>query len=662
MESGFYYFITGGKLMKKWTALLLVMVLVLSIFPSCRATKDVGGSKADSSQSSGEESALSSESFTTGDGTSTTTSASAGTATSEGSSVNSLSSTAAGNDWSKNWTGSSFTVQDLGKVNLDAYPVDTDYDWGQCILKIGNTYKMWWTRGAPYDSIWYAESRDLKNWTNLKMILRVKKDTKWMKMHIADPAVVYVNGKYYFYLETNATIDGTNASDSNIVLATSTDGVNLTLYPNNDDPQSVMSPPADTMNKGKYGVGQPSVIYKDGKFWMYYLDAATGSDCTRLATSKDGIHFTSNNSNPKVFDRGGVGVTYNSLIKKFLMTYTLTPYDFDKSKPRNNLVYNMESSDGLSWTYKTKNEAWKNPFVVSNSSVKTRCFSGFVTNAQGIVDTPTMYEVYSDGKLAAANEWWMANFSTFDGHIVAVNPKEYGKRTIDLPNGKTLNSTNLKAYADTNTVWNKLSASAKKGTPVIDGNMDAAYNSAQELSISRQVSNYASLPTKTHAKARVLWDSSNLYIYAHVYDSKVSYSYKISKLPDMYHRDSIAFFVDVPHNYTGTGVSYTALQYAFELCANGDMVVLDPSQNLDITSEFKIKKYVKRVSDGYIVEASVSWLDLVKSQIKQGKTIGLDISINDDLGRGDRDSQVVWSDYTGNAFQYIDHLGNLTLN
>jgi beta-xylosidase len=125
---------------------------------------------------------------------------------------------------------------------------------------------------------------------NEQRVLNVTKNTEWIKMHVARPTVVKANGKYFMYFETPATLDNGREYDNNVLLATSTDGINFNYYPNNENPQPIIKQPASSMKKGVYGVGQPSAFYKDGTFYLYYTDAVSG-DGFKVATSKDGINF-----------------------------------------------------------------------------------------------------------------------------------------------------------------------------------------------------------------------------------------------------------------------------------------------------------------------------------------------------------------------------------
>ena len=650
----------------KWVSAVLSLTLLMTAAAGC-SKKPAEGSSSASISSDGSSAGSNLESSMTGSEllTSSGTGSSASTVSAGTTSTGTTSK--APNDWNKDWAGSKPVVQDLGDIILEDFPVDYSYDWGHCVLKIGDTYKLWFTRQSPWDGVWYAESKDLKHWSNLQCIAKISsiEDYKtYVKQHIADPAVVYVNGTYHFWFETNMTVNekfeayGGNA----IIYATSKDGIHLDWYQNSEKegPLPVMKPTGANVTNGSYGTGMPSVIYKDGKFMMYYYDGSV--DSMRLAISTDPKKFKVNEENPIVMNRAGIGFAYNSLTGKFMATLQSNPQLADPKAKDVDVIYYVESDDGINWPYKTMPEVAKNGTAISPMDTeKVVSFSEFVRNQYGMIDTPTFYVTWSSGKRADAGQNWMQYGQTFDGHIAAVNPTKYAKRTIDLPNGKSLSTTNLKAYADSTVKWNTRSSTAKKGTPTIDGKKDAIWDQTAVLSVDRPAPVSGMYPTKTTGKVRLLWDENNLYIYAEITDAKISYSYPIKKLADMYHRDSLAVFVDVPRDRSKPANGYTAKQYCYSVCANGDDVVMNPTINQDISREFTKKSVVTKTKTGYTIEASVSWHDLVKSEVKAGKMIGLDIGINDDLGNGDREACVSWSDYEGNAFRDYTKLGNVTL-
>ncbi|MHB0998850.1 MAG: glycoside hydrolase family protein [Armatimonadota bacterium] len=220
---------------------------------------------------------------------------------------------------------------DIGQVNVKVFKVQSEepvttssYDWGACVMKDGDLYRMWWTRpnppidktmtfegtddkGDPFkydytlvgDRIFYAESSDGYRW-NLNgtgteisidsykpdsphpIMVLAPSETRWERKHIADPTVVKVNGTFYLYYETSgefAPREGTTPIEYNcsVYLATSTDGRNWTKWPNNRNPQPVVRVPAENLKpeNRRYGFGQPSVCYKDGRFILHYVDSCT---------------------------------------------------------------------------------------------------------------------------------------------------------------------------------------------------------------------------------------------------------------------------------------------------------------------------------------------------------------------------------------------------
>ena len=140
---------------------------------------------------------------------------------------------------------------DVGQTEVKVYRVQVEekpdttggYDWGPCVMKDGDIYRMWWTRPCastdktlPFettdekrqpvkfqysvrgDRIFYAESRDGYIWhligngkevsvsdygTNSPTPIMVLEpsETNAERRHVACPSVLKVNGVFYMYYE-----------------------------------------------------------------------------------------------------------------------------------------------------------------------------------------------------------------------------------------------------------------------------------------------------------------------------------------------------------------------------------------------------------------------------------------------------------------------------
>lgn len=563
----------------------------------------------------------------------------------------------------ESWAGDSYKLQDLGTMNFDAIPDDYAYDWGFTTIFKDGIYKIWWVRPSLYDSIWYAESTDMKNFTNVQRVITlspnsttlIKYDT--IKGMVGKPNVLFVENKYYMYFEAPATED-TNISatikewDNQVFLATSDDGVKWDFYMDeNNQPKPVIAMPKDKMNNPNkyYGVGQPSVFYKDGQFYVSYCYVIENFAEIRIATSSDGKNFGDTSTHTKIAPANGAGVKYNALTKKYIMI-------------NKELTQIIESADPLDWSNaKTFNINISDSIVGTN---RVYHFPEIVANEHGQVQTESYYVTFLDGEKSTTADW-RENHTTWDGHVMAFNPCEYTNRPVQLPNGKKATETNLKEYRDNKVKLGIPEANAiyMGGKAVkIDGVKDEAYSKATKIEVNRAVYNWGSNLTPTKADAYFGWDEDYIYAYIEVSDAVVSYSNNIANIVSMYKRDSVDIFVDVPNDHTLKNEVYGLDQYVIATGANNQDFMIKGSQDYDLTSEFNdVTKRVKRIEGGYCIELKVEWYQYVKEMIAENVTIGLDIQINDDMGMGDREALVVWSDHTGNAFRYVDKFGELTL-
>ena len=219
------------------------------------------------------------------------------------------------------------------------------FDFAPAVMKEGNTYKMWWCGLSPKNStdvfsIYYAESNDSVQWSSRQVVLRPTKDS-FDALYVCQPSVVKVNSTYYMYY-TGVSLNITNVSinaQGSIFLATSNDGINWSKYSSNSNPQPVIIPPEGTFNF----VNQPSILYYNNKFYLYFTNSTSGNGTdTSLATSDDGIHFNvQNDANPVFTSPVGSDRDVKFLNSAgFFMVYG----SIDTNK-----IFWTNSSDGTKW-------------------------------------------------------------------------------------------------------------------------------------------------------------------------------------------------------------------------------------------------------------------------------------------------------------------------
>lgn len=201
------------------------------------------------------------------------------------------------------------------------------YDWGPVVMFDEGLYKLWWVRWGgtnetrfPYvgalpdgathafsypdrgDRIYYAESRDGKTWqlsgpdyvgapetfgpdAEGPLMVMGPAEAEGERMHVGTPSVIKVDGVYYMYYEAagefaldydaagQPTVGG--EYHNQIFLATSSDGKVWHKHPCNEAPQPIVTTPDANKEPGRrrYGNGQPSVYFRDGRFVMHYVDS-----------------------------------------------------------------------------------------------------------------------------------------------------------------------------------------------------------------------------------------------------------------------------------------------------------------------------------------------------------------------------------------------------
>lgn len=527
------------------------------------------------------------------------------------------------------WAGESMAVTDLGDFLIDSYPYDDRYDWGQSVLydEEEGVYKMWWCRHSKYDSIWYAESEDLKHWTNAQKLLAVEENTTWIKMHVGKPTVLKIDGQYIMYFEAPATLDGWKEFDNNVFMATSKDGIRWSIWQGDiGEPYPVIrmtdaqmqaswnqSQMSGGSGYGHYGIGQPSAVYKDGVYYLYCTYSLEAGDRMYVFKSTDGIHF---DAGQEVFVRAGSGVKYNTLTNKFMMSYEYTQGRLSK-------VYYMESDDGVKFTYSNYSEAANNQNVLSTGGGFVRGYPDFVGNGYGHVNSHTVYVSYMEGKMADTGNDWRQYAYTWDIHFAAFNLAQYANRTMVLPNGRILNTETMANYREKHEPYEDrlVGISRAETAPTLDGELDALYQSSTVLNVDRVSCSECAVPGDISAKAYVAYDDTGLYVFVEVTDSTADESDIVYLL-----FDEKRFATDAAEI---VNVTATRREIAF---TDGNSAVLENCQGR-----------VKVTEKGYNVEVKLPWR--YKTAIEKYDSFGFDCFVYNMRESAEYKSIITWSDY-----------------
>ncbi|MFJ2033326.1 endo-1,4-beta-xylanase [Streptosporangium sp. NPDC087985] len=187
------------------------------------------------------------------------------------------------------------------------------------------------------------------------------------------------------------------------------------------------------------------------------------------------------------------------------------------------------------------------------------------------------------------------------------------------------------------------SAVAAKGTPVIDGIVDAVWAKAPEIRTGTWIQGSAGAT----ARVRALWDAGRLHVLAQVSDPRLS-----EESPNAWEQDSVEIFVD-PDNGKTKGYDDDDGQYRISFTGR---------QSIGGTFDaFAIKDNLKsaarKVPGGYVVEATIK---LPTVTLAKGVLLGFDIQVNDATGAS-RTAAVTWNDPTGQSYLSTARWGVLQL-
>jgi predicted GH43/DUF377 family glycosyl hydrolase len=219
----------------------------------------------------------------------------------------------------------------------------------------------------------------------------------WDDEGILEPTVVFAKGQYYMYYT------GHDGTDYAIGLARSTDGKTYSKYNT-----------AARISKGTSGTydgsgcREPTVLYEDGMFKMWYTGINSGVESIAYATSPDGLTWTKYSSNPVLSqpssDWGSNEFGDPCVIKVDNLYYM---YLSGSSSLNNKLVGLATSKDGTTW-----NLYGSNPIV---SKAGTGEFGRQEICDVAVVKDGPVFRMLFSGRNTAAEKFKIGYGESFDG-------------------------------------------------------------------------------------------------------------------------------------------------------------------------------------------------------------------------------------------------------
>lgn len=181
---------------------------------------------------------------------------------------------------------------------------------------------------------------------------------------------------------------------------------------------------------------------------------------------------------------------------------------------------------------------------------------------------------------------------------------------------------------------------ARYGTPVVDGVIDSIWSTTEALPVSQ----YQAAWQGASGKAKVLWDSNNLYVLLQVNDTVLDKS-----SPNAWEQDSVEVFLD-ENNAKSSFYQPDDGQYRVSFDNETSFNPAGIEEGFESVA-------TTTAAASYLVEMKIPFKTITPAK---NTKIGFDAQINDGEN-GARISVATWNDLSGNAYQDTSKFGVLTL-
>lgn len=180
---------------------------------------------------------------------------------------------------------------------------------------------------------------------------------------------------------------------------------------------------------------------------------------------------------------------------------------------------------------------------------------------------------------------------------------------------------------------------AKYGTPVIDAEIDEAWNNCTEANVNGQLTAWEGAT----GKVRVLWDENFVYTLFEVKDSLLN-----AQSVNAYEQDSIEVFLDQNNGKTGY---YEEDDGQYRVNFDGVQTFGSKPEKTGFASA------AKKTAEGYLIEIAIPLVNAAAD----GTVMGFEAQVNDSNASGIRQSIAKFNDMTDNSYQATEKWGNLKL-
>ena len=203
-----------------------------------------------------------------------------------------------------------------------------------------------------------------------------------------------------------------------------------------------------------------------------------------------------------------------------------------------------------------------------------------------------------------------------------------------------------------------VSATAEKGTPVIDGVIDDVWSKTPGFPVDKLKDGS---DTGVKAEFKMLWDENFLYFLLVVTDSNIAYD-----AIDTYKKDGTQLYFDFTNEFAASYGEIYGGEYTFYLRDSEDELPTLSEMNIDVSQDDILSDivYAHKLTDkGYVIEARFNpRLNYADFKLAAGTEFAFDVQVNDqDSESLERAAAYGWSDDANQAWQTPMVLGSMKL-